>query len=97
MLFGEVEEVSGAAFYTSDMCGILGLGYGTISYKHVPTFIESSSLEDKSFSFYLHENPQESFMVVPGYDDTLMNDIQYHDVVEKGYWSLNLSGMKRGN
>lgn len=36
-------------------------------------------------------------MVVPGYDDTLMNDIKYHDVVEKGYWSLNLSGMKRGN
>lgn len=57
MVFGEIKEVSGIAFYTSEMCGILGLGYGTISYKGIPTFIESSSLNDKSFSFYLHNNP----------------------------------------
>jgi saccharopepsin len=38
--FGEVTSVSGVAFYASQMSGILGLGYGSISVDHLPTFID---------------------------------------------------------
>jgi hypothetical protein len=39
------------------MDGILGLGYDTISVDNLPTWLESTTLEDKSFGFYLHNNP----------------------------------------
>jgi hypothetical protein len=52
------------------MSGILGLGYGNISVDKLPTFVESSNLVDKSFAFYLHSNPEKSFMTMPGYEHT---------------------------
>jgi len=67
MKFGSVSKVSGATFYVSKMDGILGLGYGQISVDHLPTFVDSMDIKDKSFSFYLKTNPEESFMVMPGY------------------------------
>lgn len=54
MQFGEVTSVSGVSFYASKMSGILGLAYGSISVNHLPTFVDSSDLSDKSFAFYLH-------------------------------------------
>lgn len=38
--FGEVTSVSGMSFYASQMAGILGLGYGSISVDKLPTFID---------------------------------------------------------
>ena len=65
------------------MSGILGLGYRSISVDNLETFIDKSSLTDKSFSFYLHKNPEESFMVLPGYDQSSINsEFVYHNVVE---------------
>jgi len=55
MGFGEVTAVSGVSFLASQMSGILGLAYGSISVDGLPTFMEASSLTDKSFSFYLHD------------------------------------------
>ena len=54
------------------MSGILGLAYGTISVDHLPTFVDQSDLVDKSFSFYLHLNPTESYMIMPGYEQSVM-------------------------
>ena len=68
MKFGEITHVSGAAFYVSKLAGILGLAYDTISVNKLPTFMQMSNLQDKSFSFYLALNPKESFMTIPGYD-----------------------------
>lgn len=59
------------------MSGILGLAYDTISVDHLPTFIDSSNLTDKSFSFYLHENPDLSYMTIPGYDTDSMNGVEF--------------------
>jgi hypothetical protein len=70
MSFGEITSVSGAAFVTSQMSGILGLAYNTISVDHLNTFMDNSSLKDKSFTFYLHSNPDESYMVIPGMDES---------------------------
>lgn len=96
--FGEVTSVSGVAFYASQMSGILGLGYGSISVDKLPTFIDSSNLTDKSFSFYLNNNPTKSFITIPGFDETAKNgEFQYHNVVEERYWSLQLTGLKQGD
>lgn len=99
MEFGEIESVSGVAFYASQMSGILGLAYGSISVDKLPTFVDSSSLTDKSFSFYLHSNPDKSYMTMPGFDQEAMNgqEFQFHNVVEEKYYSLNMTGVKKGD
>ncbi len=97
MKFGEVTSVSGIPFYASDMSGILGLAYGSISVDKLPTFVDSSDLTDKSFAFYLHNNPTKSFMSMPGYDKTVMNgEFQYHTVAEERYYALKLSQITKG-
>jgi len=94
--FGEVVGVTGAAFYASDMSGILGLGYGSISVDSLPTFVDTSDLTDKSFAFYLHTNPDASFMTMPGFEETAMNgEMQFHDVAEEKYWSLKFDSMQQ--
>ncbi len=98
--FGEIEKVKGAAFYFSEMSGILGLAYDSISVDRLPTFIESSDLANKSFSFMLKNNPDESYMTIPGYDEELVNKhnakFNFHKVAEKMYYSLNLDSIKKG-
>lgn len=54
------------------MSGILGLAYGSISVDNLPTFIDTSDLTDKSFAFYLHDNPDASYMTIPGYESEAM-------------------------
>jgi hypothetical protein len=97
--FGEITSVSGLAFYASQMSGILGLAYDTISVDHIPTFVDSSNLSDKSFAFYLHENPDASYMTIPGYDNEAVGnqEFQFHNVVEEKYYSLNLTGLRQGD
>lgn len=98
MYFGEVTSISGMSFYASQMSGILGLAYGSISVDALPTFIDSSNLSDKSFAFYLHENPDQSYMTLPGYEESAKNgDFVMHNVIEQRYWSLNFTGVKNGN
>lgn len=93
MLFGEMTEVSGVAFYASELSGILGLGYDAISMNRIPTFIDTADLKTKDFAFYLKTNPEESYMTLPGYDTNIMNptNLQMHNVVEQRYWSLKLT------
>lgn len=80
------------------MSGILGLAYGSISVDGLPTFIDSSNLSDKSFAFYLHENPDKSFMTLPGYEESAKDgDFQYHNVIEEKYWSLNFTSAAQGS
>jgi len=55
MGFGEVTSVSGVSFYASSMSGIIGLAYNSISVDKLDTFMDLSNLQDKSFSFYLHD------------------------------------------
>ena len=97
MKFGEITHVSGAAFYVSQLSGILGLAYATISVNHLPTFIDTSNLEERSFSFYLNLNPEESYMTIPGYDQELMKDreFSYHRVIEQKYYSVNISSIEQ--
>ena len=74
MLFGEMLEAYGIAFLASDLYGILGLGYETISFEGIPVFIDAATnLQTKDFSFYLHKNPDQSKMTLPGYDPSIMD------------------------
>jgi cathepsin D len=97
MSFGEITSVSGASFYVSQMSGILGLAYNTISVDGLPTFMDQADLKDKSFSFYLHSNPDESYMVVPGMDSENYEAIDTHKVVEEKYWALDLAYVAQGD
>ena len=93
MKFGEVTSASGASFLASKMSGIMGLAYDTISVDGFKTFMDVNTLKDKSFSFYLHSNPTESYMVMPGMDTENYSVVQSHKVVEEKYWALNLKSI----
>jgi len=97
MHFGEVTSASGASFIASKMSGIMGLAYDTISVDKFPTFMDQVALKDKSFSFYLHSNPEASYMVIPGMDTEGYTVIQAHKVVEEKYWALKLDSMNQGD
>lgn len=51
------------------MSGILGLAYDTISVNHLPTYIDESDLTDKSFTFYLKLDDEQSYLAIPGFDE----------------------------
>lgn len=97
MSFGEVTKASGTSFLVGKMAGIVGLAYNTISVDALPTFMDQTNLEDKSFSFYLHTNPDKSYMVIPGMDEENYGVIESHKVIEEKYWSLNLTGLAQGD
>ena len=76
------------------MDGILGLAYDTISVDGLPTFIDSSDLEDKSFSFFLGDLDEQSYLILPGYDSThFTGDFDFHPVVEQKYYSIKFDSM----
>jgi len=95
MGFGEMNKVSGATFYVSQMDGIVGLGYDTISVDKLPTFVTTADIDDKSFAFYLKSNPEASIMTIPGKLDTGYTLAGKHDVAEKSYWNVNLTSMQQ--
>jgi hypothetical protein len=68
MGFGEVTSVSGVSFIASQMSGILGFAYNTISVEGLDTWLDLANTEDKSFSMYLHDSNEPSYMVIPGMD-----------------------------
>mgnify|MGYP000884170460 CR=1 FL=1 len=47
----------------------------------------------------LHSNPEASYMTLPGYDKEAVGDNQFtfHKVVEDKYYSLALTGLRRGD
>lgn len=97
MGFGEVKSVSGVTFYVSQMDGILGLAYDSISVDKIPTFMTSSSVADKSFGFFLHNNPEKSYMTMPGFEYDNVTLIATHNVIEKTYWNVNLTSLRGPN
>lgn len=81
--FGEVDTVKGVAFYASEMSGIIGMSYASKSIDKLAPFIDVCSLNDKSFAFTFKNNPEKSYLTIPGYDPTSMvGDFIYHNVVE---------------
>lgn len=98
MSFGEIQKVQGSTFLVSQMDGIIGLAYDSISVDSLPTFIESANITDKSFAFYLHNNPEASYMTIPGIDEELgLTKIATHNVIEKTYWNVNFVKMSGPN
>jgi len=64
------------------MSGIVGLAYDTISVNGYKTWLDNVDLKEKSFSFYLNNNPEESYMVIPGWDDSKPHkNVATHKVV----------------
>ena len=99
MTFGEIQTVKGSTFLISQMDGIIGLAYDTISVDGLPTFMEATEdLDERTFAFYLKNNPEDSYMTVPGIDADLgLEKIATHDVIEKTYWNVNFTKMSGPN
>ena len=99
MEFGEIQSADGITFLVSELDGILGLAYPTISVDRLPVFMDQVDLTDRSFAFYLHnEQDQASYMTMPGIDESLgLEKIYTHDVVQKTYWNLNITSMTGPN
>jgi len=96
MGFGEVTKVSGASFLASQMSGIIGLAYNTISVDKLDTFMDLTTLTDKSFSFYLHDSADKSYMVIPGMDEENYAKVDSHKVVEQKYWAIQMDSVAQG-
>ena len=96
MGFGEVTSVSGISFIASQMSGILGLAYNTISVDNLDTFVDLANVQDKSFAFYLKDTSEESYMTIPGMDSENFDTIESHKVVEQKYWALQLNSIAQG-
>jgi len=99
MGFGEIQKVKGSTFLISQMDGIIGLAFDTISVDSLPTFMDvTDSLPEKTFSFYMHNNPEGSYMVMPGVDEDLgLTQKAVHDVIEETYWNVNFASMTGPN
>jgi hypothetical protein len=95
---GETTSASGLAFIVGHLDGILGLAYQTISVDNYPVFMDSVETEDKSFSFFLSNVDQDSYLVLPGTDESLYTgSLVYHEVAEQKYWSLSLTDIQVGD
>lgn len=93
---GMIQEADGVAFLASDMCGILGLAWPEISMYHMPVYADKALEEhNRNYAFYLHTNPEESYMTFPGIDESVsaVDDFEFHPVIEQRYWSLNLESI----
>lgn len=55
----------------------------------------ATNMKDKSFSFYLKNNPEQSYMMIPGYETEGFTEVGKHDVIEQTYWNLNLVSMQQ--
>lgn len=96
MGFGEVTSASGISFIASQMSGILGLAYSSISVDGLDTFMDLANVSDKSFAFYLKDTSEESYMTIPGMDTDGYDTIETHKVVEQKYWALQFTSIAQG-
>lgn len=94
--FGFGEITSSQGMQGVPMSGILGLAFDTISTDNLPTFIESSSQQDKSFTFVLRSNPEDSLLTIPGFDTSIVADeseFTFHDVIQEAWWVVKGTSM----
>ena len=98
MSFGEIKKVDGKTFLVSKMDGILGLAFGNISVDKLPVFMDAVDIEDRSFAMYLKNLPDESYMTLPGIDESLgLEKVGTHNVIEETYWNLHIEKMSGPN
>jgi len=103
--FGESVKEPGLTFAFGKFDGIMGLGYDTISVKHVtPPFYHMVSrglLDESIFSFYLNNvetGEEQGEAVFGGVDPShYEGKIHYAPVIRKGYWEVKLENVKFGD
>lgn len=100
--FGESVKEPGLTFAFGKFDGIMGLGYDTISVKHViPPFynmVDRDLLDEPVFSFYLNDvksGEEQGEAVFGGVDPShYKGKIYYAPVIRKGYWEVKLDDVK---
>ena len=82
--------------FSSDYDAIIGLAYPSFAEKNVQPFfdklMEEEFMKQNVFSFFLSSHSGESSeLMLGGWDDTKFSqDISWHPVVDKKFWSLKL-------
>lgn len=94
MKFGEIYHASGISFLASQMSGILGLAHGSISVDGFPTWLESLSIDDRSFSMAIHDSTGDSWMTLGLPVEINQADVVYHTVLAEDYWRIPLDSME---
>lgn len=101
MKFGEIDSTTGGIFWKGDYksSGVLGLAYGGdgMNVDNLHTFFDNASVTDKSFSFYLHANPAQSYLIIPGMDTENWGTLDTHKVAQEKYWALDIDYIKQGD
>lgn len=101
--FGLIEELKGDVFAQVPFEGILGLGFPDMSANGVqPVFdnlIEKGKLPNNTFAFYFSpSNTAANAVFWGGVDDTFYHGpVEYFNVVDPFYWSLELVSMHIGD
>jgi saccharopepsin len=105
--FAESVKEPGFAFALGRFDGIFGLGYDTISVKHVvPPFykmVNQGLVDERLFSFWLNYNDgnDESNggeLIFGGIDDAhFTGKIHYAPVQRRGYWEVSLENVRFGD
>ena len=77
------------------MDGIVGLAYESISIHNLRTFVNATydegSLSERTFTFYLKEDTEQSILQRPGYNrDMVYSDFYFHDVRQAKYWAISM-------
>jgi hypothetical protein len=101
--FAETTKEPGLAFAFGKFDGIFGLAYDTISVNHiVPPFynmIEQGLLDEPVFSFRMGSSEEDGGEAIFGGVDksAYKGKIDYVPVRRKGYWEVELEGIKFGD
>ena len=101
--FAEATKEPGLAFAFGKFDGILGLAYDTISVNHiVPPFyqmLDQKLLDEPVFAFRLGSSEEDGGEATfGGVDESAYSGkIDYHPIRRKGYWELELEGIKFGD
>ncbi|KAJ1919043.1 aspartic proteinase precursor [Mycoemilia scoparia] len=103
--FAEATKEPGLTFAFGRFDGIFGLGYDTISVKHVvPPFynmVNQGLVEKPVFSFYLTDQNSDSGpgeMVLGGINhDHYTGELKWAKIRRRGYWEVDLKSIKFGD
>lgn len=90
--------------FTGSFDAIIGLAYPSMAEPGLTPFFDTMMhqglIDNNMFAFYMSMNPlvDDSELVFGGYDSTRFEgDLIWHPVIDKLFWSLNLTDVRIGN
>lgn len=97
MKFAEMTSVDKGIFLDSAKAtGVIGFSYDTIAVDNLKTFMDDAQLTQKTFSFILKNEGEDSYLMVPGYDTNEFVISSTHKVLSKDMWTVDADYLQQG-